>query len=187
MQKLLVCLVSACMILSACGDDSESKKNVVNSETNASENIESAANMKNQSSEEAKWVKIAGNPKLFKAEYKKFTPAQQYYFCTAFSLGAMSASKPTTASAMVSYFLGLGVEKYSTGINDMTYYAFDMGKNVFRYELVVNYILEEKICEKIITDATDYAKEKKISTDDINEKGKYEAQKIVNYIKKDKK
>ena len=56
MQKLLVCLLSACMMLSACGDDSESEKNVVNAETNASENIKSAASMKNQSSEEAKWI-----------------------------------------------------------------------------------------------------------------------------------
>ena len=131
-------------------------------------------------------MKIAGNPELFAAEYNKFTPVQQYYFCSAFSLGAMSASKPATASAMVSYFLGLGVEKYSQGIDDKTYYAFDMGKNIFRYELVVNYILDKKICEKIMLDATDFAKDKKISTDSINEKGKFEAKKIVEYISKNK-
>jgi hypothetical protein len=99
-------------------------------------------------------------------------------------MGAMSASKPATASAMVSYFLGLGVEKYSQGIDDTTYYAFDMGKNIFRYELVVNYILEEKICEEVMLDATDYVKNKKISTEDITEKGKFEAKKIVEYINK---
>ena len=62
-----------------------------------------------------------------------------------------------------------------------------MGKNIFRYELVVNYILDEKICENVMLEATDFAKDNKISTDEINEKGKFEAKKIVDYIKKDKK
>ena len=61
-----------------------------------------------------------------------------------------------------------------------------MGKNIFRYELVVNYILDEKICENVMLEATDYAKDNKISTEDINEKGKLEAKKIVEYINKSK-
>ncbi len=184
MHKSLALLLSLSMVLSACGkdDEAESAGKVVNTEVSGTVNdsIQQSEN-KNE-----KWSKIAGNPKLFMKEYNKLSEVQQYYFCSAFSMGAMSASKPATASAMVSYFLGMGVEKYSQGIDDKTYYAFDMGKNIFRYELVVNYILDEKICEKVMLDATDYVKAKKISTDEINEKGRPEAKKIVEYINKEK-
>lgn len=184
MNKSLYFLLGACVLLFSCGKDDETE--VVNEQDQEiTEQASQAVNPIDKHDE--KWSKIAGNPKLFLKEYKKFTPAQQYYFCSAFSMGAMSASKPATASAMISYFLGLGVEKYNKGIDDDTYYAFDMGKNIFRYELVVNYILDEKICENIMLNATDYAKDNKISTDEINEKGKFEAKKIVDYIQKDKK
>lgn len=182
MQKKLALLLSFLLALSACGNDEE-KDAAQKEKTVVSENTitdEKAALLND------KWGKIAGNPELFMNEYNKLSPAQRYYFCSAFSMGAMSASKPATASVMVSYFLGLGVEKYAQGIDDKTYYAFDMGKNIFRYELVVNYILDEKVCEKVILDATDYAKDNKISTEEINEKGKAEAKKIVEYIKKEK-
>ena len=36
-------------------------------------------------------------------------------------------------------------------------------------------------------EATDYAKDNKINTEEINEKGRFEAKKIVEYIKKSKK
>ena len=140
MQKLLVCLLSVALMLSACGKDDDVENTNSEPNTEKSENLKSTEKTKKEALLNEKWSKIAGNPELFRAEYNKFTPVQQYYFCSAFSLGAMSASKPATASAMVSYFLGLGVEKYSQGINDKTYYAFDIGKNVLRYELVVNYI-----------------------------------------------
>ena len=185
MKKFLILSLSAVLLLSACGKDEEEQDEAEKSAVEVSQKNTIAT--KNKSNEKEKWSVIAGNPQLFKSEYEQLSPAQQYYFCSAFSMGAMSASKPATASAMVSYFLGLGVEKYSVGIDDKTYYAFDMGKNIFRYELVVNYILDEKICEKVMLEATDYVKERKISTDEINEKGKFEAKKIVEYIKKNKK
>lgn len=183
MQKIFVFLLCATMMLASCGKD-EATDQAQNQNTDTavetvSEDAAIAANID-------KWSQIAGNSELFSNEFNKFTPAQQYYFCSAFTMGAMSASKPATASAMVSYFLGLGVIKYSQGIDDKNYYAFDMGKNIFLYELVVNYILEEKICENVMLQATDYAKESKISTDEINEKGKPEALKIVDYINKNK-
>ena len=184
MQKKLALVLSLMLALSACGKDetpenSDQVENVVTSDGGA-------VNEKTFVQDD-KWGKIAGNPELFVNEYNKLNSVQQYYFCSAFSMGAMSASKPATASAMVSYFLGLGVEKYAQGIDDTTYYAFDMGKNIFHYELVVNYILDEKICENVILDATDYVKKKKISTEEINDKGKIEAKKIVEYINKEKK
>ena len=94
-------------------------------------------------------------------------------------MGAMSVSKPETASAMVNYFLGLGVVKYGQGIDDMTYPAFDSGKHIFHYELVVNDILDKKICENIIVEATGFAKENNINAVTLNDKGKQEVEKIV--------
>lgn len=182
MQKLLVFLLSSILFLSACGKDEEDTSSENKNDTATVENIKTETKTVTKD----KWRKIAGNPELFSKVYAEFSPAQQYYFCSAFSMGAMSASKPATASAMVSYFLGLGVEKYSQGIDDKNYYAFDMGKNIFRYELVVNHILDKKICEKTILEASDYVKEQKISTDEINEKGKIEVKKIVEYINKAK-
>ena len=185
MKKLLAFLLCSTVMISACGNNDEETETDTDKGA-VTQNVKIKNKVKKDPQAE-KWRKIAGNPKLFKGEYDKLSPAQQYYFCSAFSMGAMSASKPATASAMVSYFLGVGVEKYAQGIDDKTYYAFDMGENIFRYELVVNYILDEKICEKVMIDATDYVKEKKISTDEINEKGKFEARKIVEYINKSKK
>lgn len=185
MKKSLCLFLSACLLLAGCGKDDDSD---VVAEKEAELGIKQVSmNTNKENKQNDKWAVISGNPQLFLNEYNKFTPAQKYYFCSAFSMGAMSASKPATASAMVSYFLGLGVEKYAQGIDDNNYYAFDMGKNIFRYELVVNYILDEKICENVMLEATDFAKDNKISTDEINEKGKFEAKKIVDYIKKDKK
>ena len=137
MKKELSLLFSVCALLFGCGKDEEadisSDDSIVATDEQKLNKINTIAQKKD------KWSKIAGNPELFLKEYNKFTSVQKYYFCSAFSMGAMSASKPATASAMVSYFLGLGVEKYGQGIDDNNYYAFDMGKNIFRYELVVNY------------------------------------------------
>lgn len=185
MNKSLCFLLGVCLMLCSCGKDDEVESNADSQNLVSTEQVAHTTEALDE--QDIKWSRIAGNPELFLHEYNKFSPAQKYYFCSAFSMGAMSASKPATASAMVSYFLGLGVEKYAKGIDDNTYYAFDMGKNIFRYELVVNYILDEKICEKVMLEATDYAKDNKISTGEINEKGKFEAKKIVEYISKSKK
>ena len=119
----------------------------------------------------------------YEKAFKQLNDVQKYYFCAAFSMGAMSVSKPETASAMVNYFLGLGVVKYGQGIDDMTYPAFDSGKHIFRYELVVNDILDKKICENIIVEATGFAKDNNISAETLNDKGKEEVEKIVKKLK----
>lgn len=180
MRRILTFILCSVMALSACGNDEETDNNTKETQTSSAEEVSASSQVDN------KWGRIAGNPELFLNEFNNLSAVQQYYFCSAFSMGAMSASKPATASAMVSYFLGLGVEKYNQGIDDKTYYAFDMGKNIFRYELVVNYILDKQICEKVMIEATDYVKKRKISTEEINEKGKFEAKKIVEYINKNK-
>ena len=126
---------------------------------------------------------VARDSKDFRGEFKKFDAAQKYYFCAAFAMGAMSVAKPTTASAMVNYFIGMGVVQYKRGIDDDTYKAFDFGKNIFHFEPAVNMILREKICEKIIGDAVEGVKHQHIKTKEINKIGKQEVRKIVNYIK----
>ena len=95
----------------------------------------------------------------------------------------MSVSKPETASAMVNYFLGLGVVKYWQGIDDETYAAFDSGKHIFRYELVVNDILDKKICENIIIEASEFARKNKFTAENLNDKGKVEVEKIIQKLK----
>ncbi len=84
---------------------------------------------------------------------------------------------------MVNYFLGLGVAKYNQGIDDSTYSAFDSGKHIFRYELVVNDILDKKICENIVLEATQFAQEKNLSVESLNDLGKPEVEKIVEKLK----
>jgi len=186
MKKFLALLLCSTVILSACGKDDETTTDNEQSNVTQSQKAE-VSSSKKQYIPDGKWKKVIGTPKLFQAQYDNLSAAQKYYFCSAFSMSAMSASKPVTASAMISYFLGVGVEKYSQGIDDNNYYAFDMGKNVLLYVNVVNYIIEKEICEKVITEATDFTKEKKIDTDEINKKGQYELKKIVDYISKEKK
>lgn len=172
MQKFWILLACSVLILNACGKKEEQKKAVTLN--NSSEVTLQEPNVQDFSQE----------PENFINKYNGFSDVQKYYFCAAFSMGAMSVSKPATASAMVGYFLGLGVVKYDRGIDDETYLAFDLGKNVFRNELVVNYILDSKICENVMIDAADYAKKKKYSTEFLSDKGHIEAEKIVDYIKK---
>ncbi|MBQ9035469.1 MAG: hypothetical protein IJ099_05885 [Alphaproteobacteria bacterium] len=128
--------------------------------------------------------KISVNQDNFLSEFQKLDAAQQYYFCAAFTMGAMSVSKPITASAMVNYFMGLGVVQHNRGIDENTYMAFDFGKNVFHFDKIVNTILQEKICENIIGAATQAAKVKKMKTKEINAIGRKEVEKIVERIKK---
>ena len=86
---------------------------------------------------------------------------------------------------MVNYFMGLGVVKYRQGIDDSTYEAFNAGKNVFLHESLVNTILEKKICEDIMNEATEYARDHKIDASLIDRRGKAEVKKVVEYISKE--
>ncbi len=128
----------------------------------------------------------AQDPAHFQTAFERLDKAQQYYFCAAFTMGAMSVAKPITSSAMVNYLLGLGVAQYNRGIDAETYQAFDHGKNIFHYESVVNVILHEQICENIIGQATDFARENKLSTKVLNKRGRLEVRKIVERIQKKK-
>ena len=87
---------------------------------------------------------------------------------------------------MVTYFMGLGMAKYNVGINDRTYMTFNAGKNVFMHENLVNTILESKVCENIINDATDYAIGENISVADLDKLGQIEVEKVVKYIQAEK-
>ena len=177
-------LVFLILILNACGgSDEQSAQNVSEendiAESTIEETVDSAV------SQDLLRI-IAKDPKNFQHEFKKMDTAQKYYFCAAFAMGAMSVAKPATASAMVNYFLGMGVVQYNRGIDDETYKAFDFGKNIFHFEPVVNTILHEQICESIIGEATSTVKHKHLSTKDINKIGKKEVRKIVQYIKENK-
>ena len=177
MNKCVVLLFLA-MFLTACGkNDSESSLEQENTPK-----VEIKLPHKTVAGDLLKTV--ATNPALFHREFKKFSKAEKYYFCAAFTMGAMSVAKPVTASAMVNYFIGLGVVDNNQGIDDVTYRAFDFGKNIFYFEPVVNIILHDQICENIIGQASKTAKKKNISTKEINKIGKVEVRKIVSYIKK---
>lgn len=178
MKKLIAVLSCLVFFLSAC-DNKKTEENTENTpQPVANANMKTENNVSNEL-----WENINGEPANFEKAFDQLNDVQKYYFCAAFSMGAMSVSKPETASAMVNYFLGLGVVKYGQGIDDMTYPAFDSGKRIFRYELVVNDILDKKICENIIVEATEFAKENNISAETLNDKGKEEVEKIVEKLK----
>ncbi len=178
MNKLIALLASAVFMISACDNQKADETTVTETETQISNEEPTVVHADNL------WEDIAGEPDNFNEKFAKLSDVEKYYFCAAFSMGAMSVSKPATASAMVNYFLGLGVVKHGEGINETTYKAFDFGKNIFRYELVVTDILEKKTCENIIIEATEHANNQKISTEELNDKGKVEVEKIVDFIKK---
>ena len=129
---------------------------------------------------------LQGDPEKFLAAFNQLDEARQYYFCTAFAMGAMSVVKPITATAMVNYFMGLGAAKYRIGITDATYDAFNAGKNVFLHENLVNTILEEKICEDVMDKAATYAKDNKLDPAELDKRGKFEVEKVIEYITKNK-
>ena len=203
MKKIIVILGCAAVLLSACGKkDNQNKtdeQQQVQEQTatdadNAVQNAIDAAlqpidsDVDEEPLPPAKYVedeitkKIDGDTKNLEAEFAKLSDAQQYYFCAAFAMGAMSAAKPITASVMVNYFMGLGVAKYNVGINDETYMAFNAGKNVFLHENLVNKILENKSCENVISDAMEYAKKQQITVEYLDELGQAEVEKAVKYI-----
>ena len=189
MKNAVVLLGLVAFILCSCGDKKNEEKVTQNekSEIPVSTIIQPTKNTKISPTISSDWLKHVDNkPANFESIFKKFNSEEQYYFCAAFTIGAMSVAKPVTASAMVNYFLGIGVIKYKSGINQHTYKAFDFGKNIFHYDTVVNSILHKKTCENIIEKTTNFAKKSKLDTKDINEKGKREVKKIVYYIKKAK-
>ena len=199
MKKIIVILGCAAILLSACGKkDNQNKADGQQvQEQTATENIvldqqnvgDVDVTLEEETLPEAKYgedeitKKIDGNPQNLEREFAKLSSAQQYYFCAAFAMGAMSAAKPITASAMVTYFMGLGVAKYNVGINDKTYMAFNAGKNVFMHEELVNAVLENKSCENIINEATEYASVKKIDMEELDKLGQIEVETVVKYIK----
>ncbi|MEE6208044.1 MAG: hypothetical protein VZR95_08335 [Alphaproteobacteria bacterium] len=185
MKKLIVMMGCVAFILCSCGKEEEQKvEEPVTPELPA----EHVVNVEDIPVEEGReFIKIvATNPSQFEKEFNKFDDAQKYYFCAAFAMGAMSATKPITASAMVNYFMGLGVAKYNIGINDDTYRAFNLGKNTFRFEQVVNAILKNKTCENIMDDAAEFAKKKNYTVADLDKSGRKEVEKVVEYINKSK-
>lgn len=176
MKKIIALIACLTFMVSAC-DSQKSENKAKQTETNV--NAETIAENNN----DELWQNINGEPANFEKAFNQFNDVQKYYFCAAFSVGAMSVSKPETASAMVNYFLGLGVVKYNQGIDDETYPAFDSGKRIFKYELVINDILDKKICENIIVEATDFAQKNNYTAESLNDKGKIEVEKIIKKLK----
>ena len=210
MKKIIVILGCVTVLLSACGKKEQQKQ-----ETQQKQAVEQTQNQQvskeaqplaetikataadvvlddEETLPQAKYVedvltkKIDGDSEKLMQEFSKLNDAEQYYFCAAFAMGAMSAAKPVTASVMVTYFMGLGMAKYNVGINDRTYMTFNAGKNVFMHENLVNTILESKVCENIINDATDYAIGENISVADLDKLGQIEVEKVVKYIQAEK-
>ena len=190
MKKIIVILGCTAFLLSACcKDDADSQQTAeVVTETSGVISAEEIDALAVEETEPVKVYedeftkKIGGDADIFKREFVKLAEPQQYYFCAAFAIGAMSVAKPITASAMVNYFLGLGVNKYGVGINDDTYMAFNAGKNSFLHEELVNAILQNKICEDLINSATDYAVKTDKSVADLDKLGQVEVEKVVKYI-----
>lgn len=180
MKNFITLLCFLLLFLTACGRDDHSTQDMVEEQDYSDIDIEEAIGP--SASLDLLQI-VAKDPKDFRKEFNKLDNAQQYYFCAAFAMGAMSVSKPATASAMVNYFIGLGVAEYNRGIDSDTYKAFDFGKNIFHFEPVVNTILHKKICENIIGRASEDVKHKKLTTKKINELGKVEVKKIVDFIR----
>lgn len=171
MKKFLVILSCLCMFLSACDSQKSEEKQAENTQNT----------IENSLVEQEK--RVEDNPENFTTIFNAYTPAQKYYFCAAFSIEAIAVSKPATAVAMIHYFLGLGVVQYSQGIDEATFEAFDLGKNIFTSETIVNNILENKTCENIIVSAAEFAQREGYDTEILNDKGAPEAEKLVLYLK----
>lgn len=185
MRLLVILYACMAMVLTITACDNDNSVDAKNSQevqkTSISRNVEHK--LSTAFSKDILRV-VAADQGNFLQEFNKLDSAQQYYFCAAFTMGAMSVAKPITASAMVNYFMGLGVVQYNRGIDEQTYMAFDFGKNIFHFEKAINTILQEKICENIIGSASKSAKAKNMSTKEINDIGNVEVKKIVSRIKK---
>lgn len=178
MKKLIVILGCAAALLSACSkDDGTEKQNSAVKAEVQNVNNASDGNVNELATDDD------DDADTFFVKFNEFNPAQKYYFCAAFAMGAMSVAKPVTASAMINYFMGLGVAKYNVGIDEETYKAFNAGKNSFRNENFVNAILKRKVCEEIMNDAADFARDRNYNVADLDKRGKKEVEKVVQYIK----
>lgn len=179
MKKLMAILGCIVVLISSCGKDENTDVQKVTEDVTVTQKANDDTNKK----------VVKNNAKDTTSFFKKFeeyTPAQKYYFCAAFAMGAMSVVKPVTASAMVNYFMGLGVAKYNVGIDDETYQAFNEGKNTFRNEALINAILKRKICEDIMNEAADFARERNYHIADLDKRGRKEVEKVVKLIRKKK-
>ncbi|MBQ8482089.1 MAG: hypothetical protein IJ532_06100 [Alphaproteobacteria bacterium] len=179
MKKMFVILGCFVILFTACGKDENNNEEQAKAKDIQIENVQKTG--KNVD------ITSASVTDRFFYKFETYTPAQKYYFCAAFAMGAMSVAKPVTASAMVNYFMGLGVAKYNEGINEETYKAFNAGKNTFRNENLVNTILNRKICENIMNEAADFARERNYHVADLDKRGKREVEKVVKFIKQKKK
>lgn len=186
MKKIFVMLGCVALLLSACGKDDSNKTQNTSEKTQVQSVEKNETNARTLSGGKLT-KKATEDTERFFTEFNKFDPAQKYYFCAAFAMGAMSVVKPITASAMVNYFMGLGVAKYGVGINEETYKAFNAGKNTFRHENVVNAILKHKVCENIMNEAADFARERNYHIADLDKRGKKEVEKVVRLIRLKKK
>ncbi len=182
MNKLFAILACTALFLTACDNKSQNAENKDDNvpliQPVVEEYTVDKASLKEPENNNI-WNNIKDEPENFAKAFAELNDVQKYYFCASFSVGAMSVSKPATASAMVNYFIGLGVARYNQGIEEATYNAFDAGKRVFRYELVVDDILNKKICENIIVEATEFAKEHNYTTETLNDMGAKEVEKNI--------
>ena len=183
MKKLMTILCCMSVLLMACGKKEDKAKVKEESVTEQMQQIIDSGELS-----EDELLKVTdAQAERYLNEFNEYTEPQKYYFCAAFAMGAMSVAKPITASAMVNYFMGLGVAKFKEGINDETYKAFNAGKNTFTNETLVNTILKEKICENIMNDTADFAKDSNYTVADLDKMGKIEVEKVVRYIKNNEK
>lgn len=178
MKKLIAILGCMIVLIGSCGKDDDAVQKVT-------EDVTVEQKTDNDANKKVVKTNVKDTENFFK-KFEVYTPAQKYYFCAAFAMGAMSVVKPVTASAMVNYFMGLGVAKYNEGIDDETYQAFNEGKNTFRDEALINAILKRKICEDIMNEAADFARERNYHIADLDKRGKKEVEKVVKLIRKKK-
>lgn len=178
MKKLFITLSCALLLMTACSKEDDGNKTQNKAPQEQTQKVKQTQNKAKSANEKS--------AQFFKA-FNEYSPAQKYYFCAAFAMGAMSVAKPVTASAMVNYFMGLGVAKYNVGITEDTYKAFNAGKNTFRDEEVVNTILKKKVCEDIMNEAADFARVRNYHIADLDKRGKKEVEKVVKLIKKKQK
>jgi len=189
MKKILVILGCVMFIFSACGKDDDSAKTEQTSvKQPAQTEVAKDKKIKDKviDSDDDFTKMIVKNPQLFNQEFAKFTEPQKYYFCASFAMYGLWRVKPITASAMVNYFMGLGVAKHNVGINDETFPAFRSGRNSCRHEALSDYIIKQKVCEVILNDAADFANKKNYKVGDLDKRGKIEAERVLQYIKKEK-
>lgn len=163
MKKLLF-ILSTVLLINACGKSDEQNENKV-----AEEQIAAVP------------ADISPSVGHFLTDFERFSEAQKYYFCAVFTIGAMSADMPITASAMRNYLLGIGAVRYTGGINDEVLQAWNYGKDIFRHEDMMNAVVEANVCEDVVEETARFAKENNHSVADLDKLGQSEYEKIQNF------